>query len=68
MVDVVGQLVALGAPPVQHDVAGRGHHDHVPAHVESRVVRADPREVNAPCRRLEKQHTCSLMHIYEKVR
>ena len=55
VVDVVGELVGLGALPVQYDVASVRHDDHVPAHVESRVVRADPRQVNVACRRLKQQ-------------
>ena len=57
MVDMVGQPVLLGALPVQYDVAGVRHDDHVPTHVEPRLVRADPRQVYVACRRLKQQRT-----------
>ena len=50
MVDMVGQPVLLGTLPVQYYVAGVRHDDHVPAHVEPRVVRADPCQVYVACR------------------
>ena len=53
VVDVVGEPILLGALPVQYDVASVRYDDHVPAHVEPRVVRADTRQVNVACRRLK---------------
>ena len=57
VVDVVGEFLGLGAPPVQYDVASVRDDDHVSAHVEPRVVHTDPCQIHVTCRRLKHQCT-----------
>ena len=63
VVDMVGQPVLLGALAVQYDVASVRHDDHVPAHVEPRVVRADPCQVHVACRRLKNNARSSIVNF-----